>query len=204
MFLSENDQFCFVRLGQVLLKDDFLVLPSSEYSQSRELRIDNVNEILLPTQLPNEWSTKDFTKNLWCSTTTARKQEKQKETGTKVFLQLGSGFHPGFCSVLSESIRICQNLSRICKDLSRICQHPVVSTRKFQQRAPQTPPLALHLIQPNSRTSPSVPWHCPVLQQIQKCAQALDFRLNLSGRDFLLYYFNTTHAGSFWNRVSLV
>lgn len=64
---------------------------------------------------------------------TRRKQEKQKETGTKIFLQLWSGSHPGLCSV--PAALCCQNLP----EPLRISQNSGISTRKFHQRAPQTP-----------------------------------------------------------------
>lgn len=99
---------------------------------------------------------------------TCRKQEKQKETGTKIFLQLWSGSHPGLCSV--PAALCCQNLpesSRICQNLPESARIEGFPQENFS-REHLNPPLALLLLQPNSRASPSVPWHCPVLRAFSK------------------------------------
>lgn len=49
--LSENNRFWFVRLGQIILSDDFIVLLNSEYSEPCESsKLTNVALIVLPTQ----------------------------------------------------------------------------------------------------------------------------------------------------------
>lgn len=76
--------------------------------------------------------------------------------------------------------------------------------KKISAENTSDPPLALLLLQPNSRNF-SLALLCPSgFQQTQMCAWALAFRVNLSGRDLLLHYLNSTHLGGFWNGVSLV